>query len=137
MLAFFQIMAGIVATSAAAAPRPALIPQPAKVEWREGVLAAKGPVRAERIEGMPREGYELEVSAATGAVIRASSDAGEFYARQTLQQLKAADGSLPCVSIRDAPRFAWRGLMLDSSRHFQTVDEVKRWLLQHEQVPGY
>ncbi len=108
--------------------RPALIPLPAKVEWRDEVLSGSVLVRVERVEGLPREGYELEVSAATGALIRASSDAGEFYARQTLRQLWSADGSLPCVSIRDAPRFPWRGLMLDSSRHFQTVDEIKRWL---------
>lgn len=116
--------------TATAAPlvRPALIPEPVRVEWREQTLTGSVRVRVERVDGLPREGYELDVSAAAGAVIRASSDAGEFYARQTLQQLWSEDGSLPCVSIRDAPRFAWRGLMLDSSRHFQTVDEIKRWL---------
>jgi hexosaminidase len=128
MLAFFQFMAGMVVASPAAAPRPALIPEPARVEWREEVLSGSVRVRVERVEGLAREGYELDVSAAAGAVIRASSDAGDFYARQTLRQLWSADGSLPCVSIRDAPRFAWRGLMLDSSRHFQTVEEIKRWL---------
>lgn len=126
-MASLLLMVPVLPATAAAAERPALIPLPAKVEWREGVLSGSVRVRAERVEGLPREGYELEVSA-TGAVIRASTDAGEFHARQTLRQLKAADGSLPCVSIRDAPRFAWRGLMLDSSRHFQTVDEIKRWL---------
>jgi hexosaminidase len=128
MFASFQFMAGIVAASPAAAPRPALIPEPTRVEWREEVLSRSVRVRVERVEGLAREGYALEVSAVSGAVIRASSDAGEFYARQTLGQLTAADGSLPCVSIRDSPRFPWRGLMLDSSRHFQTVDEIKRWL---------
>jgi hexosaminidase len=128
MFASFQFMAGIVAASPAAAPRPALIPEPTRVEWREEVLSGSVRVRVERVEGLAREGYALEVSAVSGAVIRASSDAGEFYARQTLGQLTAADGSLPCVSIRDSPRFPWRGLMLDSSRHFQTVDEIKRWL---------
>lgn len=127
MRAIVILLPAMTATAAPVA-RPALIPEPAQVEWREEVLSGSVLVRVERIEGLPREGYELEISAAAGAVIRASSDAGEFYARQTLRQLQAADGSIPCVSIRDAPRFPWRGLMLDSSRHFQTVDEIKRWL---------
>ena len=115
-----------------ASPHPALIPAPAKIEWREGVcregvLHKDGLVRMDRVAGLPTEGYEIEV-APTGAVIRSSADAGAFYAQQTLQQLRAADGSMPCVAIRDAPRFAWRGFMLDSSRHFQTTDDIKRWL---------
>ena len=115
------------AESTAGNPHPALIPAPATIEWREGVLRKDGPLSMERVADLPAEGYAIEV-APTGAVIRSASDAGAFYARQTLQQLRAADGSLPCVAIRDAPRFAWRGFMLDSSRHFQTTDDIKRWL---------
>ena len=117
------------AVAAAAVPpvHPALLPLPATLEWRDGVMPKDGALRMEQVAGLPAEGYELEI-APTGAVIRSSAEAGAFYAQQTLQQLRGADGSLPCVLIRDAPRFAWRGLMLDSSRHFQTVDDIKRWL---------
>jgi lysophospholipase L1-like esterase len=115
------------AHAAATSPHPALIPAPARIEWREGALPKDGPLRMEHVKGLPPEGYEIEI-APSGAVIRSSAEAGAFYARQTLQQLRAADGSLPCVLVQDAPRFAWRGLMLDSSRHFQTVDDIKRWL---------
>ena len=117
----------LAADAAGLGAHPALIPAPSSVAWRDGVLSKDGPLRMDHVAGLPAEGYELEI-ATTGAVIRSSSEAGAFYARQTVRQLRAADGSLPCVLIRDAPRFAWRGLMLDSSRHFQTAEDVKRWL---------
>ena len=74
------------------------------------------------------EGYTLDVTPA-GVRIRASSDAGAFYAMQTLLQLlppevlgrQHAGGirwTIPSVSIADSPRFAWRGVHLDVSRHF-------------------
>ncbi len=114
-----------------ATPLPALIPLPSRIEWRDGVLpadkAALDSIRFVRVGGLPREGYELDIST-TGAVVRSSSPTGAFYAEQTLKQLRAADGSLPCIAIHDAPRFAWRGFMLDSSRHFQSVPEIKHWL---------
>ena len=59
------------------------------------------------------------------------SDAGLFYGIQTLRQLLAADGDgwvLPRVEIDDAPRFAYRGVMLDVARTFFGVDEVKAFI---------
>jgi hexosaminidase len=78
-----------------------------------------------------KEGYELKVS--EGAIsVKASTPRGVFYGVQTLLQLIPADGStnIPAVSIKDAPRFPWRGLMLDVSRHFFTIDQVKRMIDQ-------
>ncbi|MBO4765624.1 MAG: family 20 glycosylhydrolase, partial [Bacteroidales bacterium] len=74
-----------------------------------------------------------------GAEVRASGFAGFFYAIQTLKQLlpveiygqeaaPEAAWRLPCCEISDAPRFAYRGLMLDCCRHFFSVDEVKKVL---------
>lgn len=76
------------------------------------------------------DGYTLDVDA-SGARITSRGDAGLFYGAVTLWQLATADGSqgtaqVPDVSIRDWPRFAWRGLMLDVVRHFRTVAEVKQ-----------
>jgi len=84
------------------------------------------------------EGYTLSVTQ-DGAVIRAATSAGLFYGVQTLLQLlppeifspvalKNIDWQIPSVKITDGPRFQWRGLMLDVSRHFFTKDEVKQVL---------
>ena len=76
------------------------------------------------------EGYLLEV-AAGGVRVAASDERGLFYGAVTLWQLlspAAGDARIPALRIEDAPRFAWRGLMLDSARHFQSVDEIKQLL---------
>ena len=91
--------------------------------------------RFEYDEKQPQEGYALSVTE-KGAVIRAASGAGAFYAIQTLRQLLPpaifgaapvrAKWEIPAVSIQDAPRYAWRGLMLDPARNFIPVEEIKR-----------
>jgi hexosaminidase len=78
------------------------------------------------------DGYTLDVGT-SGAVITSRGDAGLFYGAVTLWQLATSDGKqgaaqVPDVAIRDYPRFAWRGLMLDVVRHFRTVAEVKQVL---------
>jgi hexosaminidase len=84
------------------------------------------------------EGYELQVTP-HGVLIRSAGGAGLFYGVQTLLQLfppavygKAsaadADWSAPAVSIRDKPRFRWRGIMLDVARHFEPTEAVLHYL---------
>ena len=86
------------------------------------------------------EGYYLSVTP-EAILIRANQPAGLFYGIQTLLQLlpkeiesKAAvnrtSWPVPCVTITDYPRFGWRGLMLDVSRHFFTKEEVKGFIDQ-------
>lgn len=80
------------------------------------------------------EAYQLSVTEG-GAGLTASTPAGLFNGVQTLRQLfpAAIEGStpgvgtwaIPAVEIADAPRFAYRGLMLDVARNFFTVEEVK------------
>src|SRR5688500_18583970 len=81
--------------------------------------------------GLGEEGYELSVSA-NGIKLSANHAAGLFYAIQTLRQLlpthPTQSVSLPAVSIRDSPRFSWRGAMLDVARHFFGVEDVKRYI---------
>lgn len=89
------------------------------------------------------EGYSL-ISTTKGVVITANHTAGLFYGVQTLLQLlpKEIESKevvkmkwiIPSVKITDYPRFAWRGLMLDVSRHFfskedvmKYIDEMARW----------
>jgi hexosaminidase len=85
-----------------------------------------------------KEGYRLIVNQ-KGIEISAASPAGWFYGIQTLFQLmptaieslspsKNVSWKLPFVTIHDKPRFGWRGLMLDVSRHFFTKQEVKQFI---------
>ena len=74
------------------------------------------------------EGYRLTVSR-RGVEILSRGDAGLFYGLQTLQQLRDRYGDcLPAVRIIDAPRFPYRGLHLDVSRHFFDKEFVKKQL---------
>lgn len=73
------------------------------------------------------EAYQLEVPASGPAIISASAPAGAFYGFQSLLQL-ARNGKIPTCRIQDAPRFGWRGLMLDEARHFMGKQYVKQLL---------
>lgn len=75
------------------------------------------------------ESYTLSVTSQR-IEIRATSGAGLFYGMQTLLQLmqptSTGSYSVPSVEIEDTPRFAYRGLMLDVSRHFSTKEFIKK-----------
>lgn len=74
------------------------------------------------------ESYSLDISNDT-IKINANSDVGAIRGLQTLLQLVSYDENgyyFPGVNIKDAPRFVWRGLMIDAARHFQPVDVIKR-----------
>lgn len=84
------------------------------------------------------EAYAIDVTK-KGVKVSASSFNGFLYALQTLGQLLPAEyyasyvspmlnWSLPCVSIKDEPRFAYRGVHLDVARHFFSVEDVKKYL---------
>ena len=87
--------------------------------------------------GESSEAYSLQVGK-KDIEVRASGYGGLFYGMQTLLQLFPAsfrkpalsqnDWQIPCVYIKDAPRFSWRGLMLDVSRHFFTKEEVMKYI---------
>lgn len=76
------------------------------------------------------EGYVLSVTA-KGARIAAKDDAGLLYGAMTMAQLLSPDAAfgkpvkVPALTVRDQPRFAWRGIMVDVARHFQPVDAIK------------
>ena len=72
------------------------------------------------------EAYTLEIKKSQ-ILVKAADLKGAAHALTSLHQLilKAIEGKLPCVSIQDKPVFGYRGLMLDCSRHFWTVDELK------------
>jgi len=83
-------------------------------------------------DGFPKEGYELTITPG-GIVIKASQPNGCYYALQSLKQLLPfgpvkEDILLPALNIKDEPRFAYRGMHIDVSRHFFTVDEIKQYI---------
>ena len=73
------------------------------------------------------EGYVLTVSR-KGITIQGGSAAGVFYGVQTLRKAVNEGTLLPATVITDAPRFSWRGMHLDCSRHFFSTDFVKKYI---------
>ena len=75
------------------------------------------------------EGYEIDIQPQT-ILVQANNDKGLFWAVQTLRQLIPMEMSsvveVPCLQIKDAPQYAWRSNMLDVSRHFFSVDFLKK-----------
>ncbi|MBQ7051128.1 MAG: beta-N-acetylhexosaminidase [Firmicutes bacterium] len=75
---------------------------------------------------LPAEGYTIDIALGK-IVIKSAGEAGKYYGLQTLfQLLREGKGTLTTGSLSDAPRYAYRGFMWDVSRHFFTVDEVKK-----------
>jgi hexosaminidase len=90
-----------------------------------------------RQSGFGPEAYGIDV-APHRITVSASSAAGLFYGAVTLWQLLPpgeSTGRIPVQTIRDAPAYAWRGLMLDSARHFQSpvfIRSMIDWMAWHK-----
>jgi hexosaminidase len=93
----------------------------------------------EKHETLPTEGYRLRIRS-TGVVLEGNSGAGLFHGMQTLLQLLPPEvfsntpakdpviWQVPCADITDYPRFPYRGMHLDVSRHFFPADFIKRYI---------
>ncbi|PNG19164.1 beta-N-acetylhexosaminidase [Streptomyces cahuitamycinicus] len=100
---------------------------------------AEGGIRLRLGPGLGREEYRL-VSDGNGVLIEGGSAAGVFWGAQTLRQLLGPEAyrrapldrdrawTVPYLTIEDAPRLRWRGLMLDVARHFMSKEGVLRYL---------
>ncbi|MGD9931267.1 MAG: family 20 glycosylhydrolase [Mangrovibacterium sp.] len=84
------------------------------------------------------EAYELTVTT-TGVTVKAASERGAFYGLMTMLQLLPPEiesptlvddacWTMPCVQVKDQPRFVWRGMHLDVCRHFVPVEFIKKQL---------
>ena len=128
---------------ATAPPRTPGVTSPHVARARRLAAGAPAPAKSLQLTLAPdrmalgSEGYELVVTQ-EGATLVASDLNGLFYGVQTIRQLlppsvenpAALDRRLriPVGRIADAPRFAWRGSMLDVARHFLGPDDVKRYI---------
>lgn len=94
------------------------------------VVTKSGPIRLELDyhAGMKPEGYQLLVYP-DSVVMKASSNAGLFYATEAfLQVARLQNGKIRACKVTNAPRYSWRGFMLDESRHFFGKEKVKQYL---------
>jgi hexosaminidase len=139
-----RVPAGELEISAIAPPGPRLASAIARVQarWDSRTLSMGGggkspPLRvlvdcrdtgAELPSLSDDESYALDVAGGKVA-IQAATVFGAMHGLETLLQLRQIDskgGFLPVVSIRDRPRFPWRGLMIDVARRWQPVDVIER-----------
>ena len=115
-----QWLAGYIQEATGYAPRISTTPE------AHGIQLSLDPSIAQE------EGYRLVISE-KGVELAAASHAGLFYGVQTLRKSIPAvatncDVELPAATINDYPRFAYRGMMLDVSRHFLPTDSVKAFI---------
>ena len=116
-----------------------LFPAPSAIETHKGTfsydeVSAKC-VRTTISKSLPAigieysdEAYQLEITP-DSIFIDATSAKGAFYARQAIKQLARHErGKIRCCRIYSSPRYAWRGFMLDESRHFFGKEKVKQYL---------
>ena len=93
--------------------------------------AMKNSIVIQKDENLAEEEYYLSVTK-SGITIKSSNPAGAYYALQTIKQLLPINSSenilIPAVEISDKPEFAWRGYMLDVSRHFFGKEQIKEVL---------
>lgn len=105
-----------------------LVPLPRSTVWSSGAWESSDPWSELSVglsEDLERTEYSLTISPA-GASLTAGSEAALADGRNTFAQIIAgSDGPYPCVVISDAPRYAWRGMHLDVSRHFLPITELE------------
>lgn len=92
--------------------------------------AQDGKLVIKKDSSLDKEEYKLEVTPDLIS-IKASSETGAYYALQTLRQIgrfELGSKEIPCCIINDKPRFSWRGVQLDESRHFFGKEYVKKML---------
>lgn len=107
-----------------------VIPVPEQVIPGEGVyrFEESPEIIFRHSKKMTPESYRLEVRK-DGVRITSADDAGAFYAQQTLAQMISEDNGVKevqCCVVNDCPRFSYRGLHFDVSRHFRSLDFLKK-----------
>lgn len=109
-----------------------VIPKPNKVNFYGGILKSKETgISYITDEKLGEEAYVISIQQSLITVCT-SSDKGRFYADKTLSQILSQD-EIPLCRIEDEPAFPYRGFMIDSARHMQTIEEIKKYICAAEQ----
>lgn len=104
-----------------------LIPQVDEIKYLDGATRCDAPINKKMVYSFVKEEYSLLING--DITVYAGSDAGFFYAEKTLEQIRAQCGqNLPNVFIKDSPRYHYRSFMIDSCRHYFSVDGIKRMI---------
>lgn len=118
---------------------PHLMPQPKVIEMEKGKAFKLTKPLQECVEStydtsLPEEGYKIDITA-QGINVKSRNRQGLLYALQTLSQLRQGD-KLPLGHIEDHPTYAWRGCMIDVSRHFSPISFLKKQveILSHYKI---
>ena len=105
-----------------------MIPKPRKMQLTEGLAGQDVPVKEEICTGLKAEEYRIRISPEQ-ILLEGSGDAGLFYARTTLGQLRMMYGEeLPCMEIEDYPAYSYRSFQIDCARHYFSVEELKKMI---------
>ncbi len=104
-----------------------LIPAPYEISYLPGFSKADTLVEKQEDRRLKNESFVIHID---GKIrIRASSEAGFFYAENLLEQIKFQCGqNIPNVHIKDIPKYSYRSFMIDSCRHFITTENLKRMI---------
>lgn len=101
------------------------------IQLKTSEKAGKNSIEIQKDESLAEEEYQLLI-VNNEIIIKSATSAGAYYALQTLKQLLPLNANkkclIPAVQISDKPEFAWRGYMLDVSRHFYGKEKIKEVL---------
>ena len=105
-----------------------MLPRPEKIIFTDGFASQNAPVEERLCPELSREEYRIDITA-DRIVLTGSGDAGLFYARTTLEQLRMIyKEMLPCMKITDRPVYPFRSFHIDCARHYFSVDELKKMI---------
>ncbi len=105
-----------------------MIPRPKEIRLTEGTAVQGTAVKARVCKELKQEEYRISI-ASDEIRLEGGGKTALFYARTALEQLRLIYGEeLPCMEIRDWPSYPYRSFQIDCSRHFFTVDELKKMI---------
>lgn len=122
---------GFMGTSVWAGNPYNLIPEPESVKTTDQMTRSLDLVKEKKTSGLGKEGYILTLTP-KGIEMSFSSSAGRGMALATIEQLKDQldenPQGIPCGSIKDAPDFEWRGVMLDVGRYYYPMETLYKFI---------